>query len=149
ATQANEPKPSAFKPPLAQKPSLSNEVSQKEDTSNKSGFLQRQSGPGTNIHARQEAKEMGENSNSAAEAAGSHFPRRVLKPAVRRSNSSKEAPKTVEENTEQKGISAAKNIFQNKINQEKTRPSHKSHRMNMALAAGRPSDEPQEKGDGK
>lgn len=147
ATQANEPKPPAFKPPLAQKPSLSSEVSQNEDTSNKSGFLQRQSRPRTNIHARQEAKEMGENSNSAAEAADSHFPKRVVKHAVYRSSLSKEAPKTVAEDTEEKGVSAARSFFQDKIVQEESRPSHTFHKMNTALA-GTPSAASQDKGDG-
>ncbi|NWS85790.1 FYB1 protein, partial [Toxostoma redivivum] len=148
ATQANEPKPPAFKPPLAQKPSLSNEVSQNEDTSNKRGFLQKQSGPRTNTHALQEAKEMGENNKSAAEAAGSHFPKIVLKPAGHRSSLSKGTPKTVAENTEEKGISAAKNIFLNKIIQEESSPSHEFRKMNTALAAGRPSGEPQEEEEG-
>ncbi|NXH61373.1 FYB1 protein, partial [Rhabdornis inornatus] len=147
ATQANEPKPPAPKPPLAQKPSLSNEVSQNEDTSNKRGFLQRQSGPRTTTHTFQEAKEMGENSKSAAEAAGSNFPKIVLKPAGHTSSLSKGTPKTVAENTEEKGISAANNIFLNNIIQEETRPSHKFPKKNMALAAGRPSGEPQAEGD--
>uniref|UniRef100_U3JH57 FYN binding protein 1 n=1 Tax=Ficedula albicollis TaxID=59894 RepID=U3JH57_FICAL len=147
ATEANEPKPPASKPPLAQKPSLCNSVSQNEDTSNKSGFLQRQSEPRTNVHALQEAKEMGESSNSAAEAAGSRFPKRVLKHACHRSSLSKKAPETVEENTEEKGITAAKKIFQDKIIQEQSRPSHKVHKNYTALTAGRSSGEPQEKGD--
>uniref|UniRef100_A0A8C3DXF4 Uncharacterized protein n=1 Tax=Corvus moneduloides TaxID=1196302 RepID=A0A8C3DXF4_CORMO len=147
ATQENEPKPPVSKPPLAQKPSLNNEVSQNEDTSNKSGFLQRLSGPRTNTHALPEAKEMGENSNSAAEAAGSHFPKITLKPTGHRSSLSKGTPKTVEENTEEKGMSAAKNIFLNKIIQEESGSSHKFHKMNTALAAERPSGEPQDKED--
>ncbi|NWV74798.1 FYB1 protein, partial [Dasyornis broadbenti] len=149
ATQENEPKPPVSKPPLAQKPSLNNEVSQNEDTSNKSGFLQRLSGPKTNIHTLQEAKEMGENSNSAAEAAGSHFPKITLKPTGRRSSLSKGTPKNMEENTEEKGMSAAKNIFLNKIIQEESgSSSHKFRNMNTALAAGGPSGEPQEKEEG-
>ncbi|NXB55566.1 FYB1 protein, partial [Struthidea cinerea] len=147
AIQENEPKPPVSKPRLAQKPSLNNEVSQNEDTSNKSGFLQRLSGPRTNIHALQEAKEMGENSSSAAEAAGSHFPKITLKPTGHRSSLSKRTPKTVEENTEKKGMSAAKNIFLNKIMQEESGSSHKFSKTNTALAAGRPSGEPQEKED--
>ncbi|NWX61216.1 FYB1 protein, partial [Promerops cafer] len=146
ATQENEPKPPVSKPPLAQKPSLNNDVSQNEDTSNKSGFLQRQSGPRTNIHALQEAKELGENSNSAAVAAGSNFPKIILKPTGHRSSLSKGTPKTVSENTEEKGMSAAKNI--NKIIQEESGSSHKFHKINTSLAAGRPSGEPQEKEDG-
>ncbi|NWI39357.1 FYB1 protein, partial [Picathartes gymnocephalus] len=148
ATQESEAKPPVPKPPLAQKPSLNNDVSQHEDTSNKNGFLQRQSGPKTNIHTLQEAKEMGENSNSAAEAAGSHFPKITLKPTGHRSSLSKGAPKTVAEDSEEKGMSAAKNIFLNKIIQEESGSSHKSHKMNTALAAGRPSGEPQAKKDG-
>ncbi|NXC01667.1 FYB1 protein, partial [Orthonyx spaldingii] len=149
ATRENEPKPPASKPPLAQKPSLNNEVSQHEDTCNKSGFLQRPSGPRTNIHALQEAKEMGENSNSAAEAAGSHFPKISLKPTGHRSSLSKETPQNVEESTEGKGMSAAKNIFLSKVIQEESgSSSHKFHKINPALAAGRPSGEPQEKEDG-
>ncbi|KAM7023811.1 FYN-binding protein 1 isoform 1-T3 [Acridotheres tristis] len=147
ATQANEPKSPASKPPLAQKPSLSNEVSQNEDTSNKRGFLQRQSGPKTNTHAFQEAKEMGENSKSAAETTGSNFPKIVLKPAGHRSSLSKGTSKTVAENTEEKRISAPNNIFLNTITQEESRPSHTFHKKNTALAAGRPSGEPQEEGD--
>ncbi|NWW03396.1 FYB1 protein, partial [Oreocharis arfaki] len=147
ATQENEPKPPVSKPPLAQKPSLNNEVFQKEDTSNKSGFLQRLSGPRTNIHTLQEAKEMGENSNSAAEAAGSHFPKIALKPTGQRSSLSKGTPKTVEENTEERGMSAAKNIFLNKIIQEESGSSQKFPKMNTAPSAGRPSGEPQEKED--
>ncbi|XP_063279109.1 FYN-binding protein 1 isoform X2 [Prinia subflava] len=148
ATQENEPKPPVSKPPLAQKPSLNNEVSQNEDTSNKSGFLQRQSGLRTNIHALQEAKEMGENSNSAAEGAGSHFPKIALKPTGHRLSLSKGTPKAVAENTEEKGMSATKNIFLNKITQEGSGSSSKFYKMNTAFAAGRPSGEPQEKENG-
>uniref|UniRef100_A0A8D2MMY2 SH3 domain-containing protein n=1 Tax=Zonotrichia albicollis TaxID=44394 RepID=A0A8D2MMY2_ZONAL len=144
ATQENEPKPPVSKPPLAQKPSLNNEVSQKEDTSNKSDSLQRQSGPRTNIHAGQEAKEMGENNNSAAEAPGSTFPKIALKPTGLRSSLSKRTPKTVAENTEEKGMSSAKNIFLKKISEEESSSSHKFHKMNTALAAGGPSGESQE-----
>ncbi|XP_058683889.1 FYN-binding protein 1 [Poecile atricapillus] len=147
ATQASEPKPPISKPSLAQKPSLNNEVSQNEDTSNKSSFLQRQSGPRTNIHALQEAKAMRENSNSGAEAEGSHFPKIALKPPVHRSSLSKGTPKTVAENTEEKGMSATENIFLNKIIPEESASSHKFCKMNMAFAAGRPSGEPQEKVD--
>nr|XP_041567066.1 FYN-binding protein 1 isoform X3 [Taeniopygia guttata] len=144
ATQEYEPKPTVSKPPLAQKPSLNNEVSQNEDTSNKSGFLQRQYGPRTNIHAHQEAKEMGENSNSAAETPGSNFPKIALKPTGHRSSLLKGTPKTVAENTEEKGRSASKNTFLNKITQEEPGSSHKFHKMTMALAAERPSGEAQE-----
>ncbi|XP_037980552.1 FYN-binding protein 1 isoform X2 [Motacilla alba alba] len=144
AAQENEPKIPVSKPPLAQKPSLNNEVSQNEDTSNKSGFLQRQSGPRTDIHAHQEAKEMGENSNSAAEAPGSNFPKVALKPSGHRYSLAKGAPKTVAENTEEKGMSTAKNIFLNKIAQEESGSSHKFRKMNTALAAGKLSGESQE-----
>ncbi|NXY06962.1 FYB1 protein, partial [Pteruthius melanotis] len=147
ATQENEPKPPVSKPPLAEKPSLNSEVCQNEDTSSKSGFLQKLSGPRTNIHALQEAKEMGETSNSAAEAAGSHFPKIALKPTGHRSILSKRTPKTVEENTEEKGMSTAKNIFLNKISQEESGSSCKFRKMNTALPAGRPSGEPPEKED--
>ncbi|NWZ05331.1 FYB1 protein, partial [Agelaius phoeniceus] len=144
ATQENEPKPPVSKPLLAQKPSLNKEVSQKEDASNKSDSLQRQSGPRTNIHAGQEAKEIGENNNSAAEAPGSTFPKIALKPTGLRSSLSKGTPKTVAENTEEKGMSAAKNIFLKKITEEESGSSHKFRKMNTALAAGRPSGESQE-----
>ncbi|NXT64788.1 FYB1 protein, partial [Chaetops frenatus] len=137
ATQESEPKPPVSKRPLIQKPSLNNDICQNEDTSNKSGFLQRQSEPKTNIHTLQEAEEMGENSNSAAEAASSHFPKIALKPTGHRSSLSKGTPKTVVEDSEEKGI------------QEESGSSYKSDKMNTALAAGRPSDEPQEKEVGK
>ncbi|NWT52648.1 FYB1 protein, partial [Erythrocercus mccallii] len=145
--QENEPKPPVSKPHLAQKPSLNNEISQNEDTSSKSGFLQRQSGPRTNIRALQEGKETGENSNSATEGAGSHFPKIALKPTVHRSSLPKGPPKTVVENTEEKGMSAATNIFLNKIIQEES-GSSKFCKMNTAFTAGIPSGDPKEKEDG-
>lgn len=144
-TQKSEPKRPFSKPPLAQKPSLNKEVSQNEDTSNKSGFLQRQSGPGTNVQSRQEEKKMGDSSSSAAKAAGSHFTKTALKPAGYRSDLSKGTPKTVAENTKEKGGSAAKNVILNKTIQEESGSSHKFHKMNTAVAAGRPSGEQQEK----
>uniref|UniRef100_A0A8C5TN45 FYN binding protein 1 n=1 Tax=Malurus cyaneus samueli TaxID=2593467 RepID=A0A8C5TN45_9PASS len=149
AAQENEPKPPVSKPPLAQKPSLNQEVSQNEDTSSKSGFLQRLSGPKTNVLALQEAKETGENNNSAAESAGSHLPKTALKPTGHRSSLLKGTSKNVEENTEEKGMSSAKNIVLNKTIQEESGSSHKFRKMNTALAAGGPSGEPQEREDGK
>uniref|UniRef100_A0A8C3MLG8 Uncharacterized protein n=1 Tax=Geospiza parvula TaxID=87175 RepID=A0A8C3MLG8_GEOPR len=143
ATQENKPKPPVSKRPLAQKPSLNNEVSQKEDTSNKSDSLQRQSGPRRNTHAHQEAKKMGEN-NSAAEAPGSTILKIALRPTGLRSSLSKGTLKTVAENTEEKGMSAAKNFFLKKITEEESGSSHKFPEMNRKLAAGGPSDESQE-----
>ncbi|KFO09962.1 FYN-binding protein, partial [Balearica regulorum gibbericeps] len=150
ATQENEPKPPFSKPPLAQKPSLNQEVSHNEDTSNKNVFLQKGlSGPRPNIHSFKVAKEMDENSNSAAEAAGSHFSNTALKPTGHWSSSSQGTPKNTEEKTEEKGVSAARNIFLNKIIQEESGSSPpKFHKMNTALAAGKPSGGLQEKEDG-
>ncbi|NWH89098.1 FYB1 protein, partial [Aegithalos caudatus] len=146
ATQENEPKP-VPKPCLAQKPSLNNEVSQNKDTSNKSGSLQRQLIPRKKIYTLQGEKEMGENSNSAAEGEGSHFPKIALNPTGHRSSLLKGTPKIVAEDTEEKGMSAAKNIFLNKI-QEESDSASTSCNMNTAFAAGRPSGEPQEKEEG-
>ncbi|XP_074876298.1 FYN-binding protein 1 isoform X2 [Buteo buteo] len=150
ATQENEPKPPFSKPPLAQKPSLNHDISHNEDTSNKNVFLQKgPSGPRPNIHSFKATKEMDENSNCAAEAAGSHFSNVALKPAGHWPSSSQGNPKNMEEKNEEKGISAAKNIFLNKIIQEESGSSSpKFHKMNTALAAGRPSGGPQEKEDG-
>ncbi|XP_035758577.1 FYN-binding protein 1 isoform X1 [Egretta garzetta] len=150
ATQENEPKPPFSKPPLAQKPSLSHEVSHNEDTSNKNVFLQKGlSGPRPNIHSFKAAKEMDENSNCAAEAAGSHFSNVALKPTGHWSSSPQGTPKNVDEKTEEKGMSAAKNIFLNKIIQEESGSSSpKFPKMNTVLAAGRPSGGSQEKEDG-
>ncbi|XP_054666290.1 FYN-binding protein 1 isoform X2 [Grus americana] len=150
ATQENEPKPPFSKPPLAQKPSLNQEVSHNEDTSNKNAFLQKGlSGPRPNIHSFKVAKEMDENSNSAAEAAGSHSSNMALKPTGHWSSSSQGTPKNTEEKTEEKGMSAARNIFLNKIIQEESGSSPpKFHKMNTALAAGKPSGGLQEKEDG-
>ncbi|NXY14136.1 FYB1 protein, partial [Atrichornis clamosus] len=148
ATQENEPKPPVSKPPRAQKPSLYNEFSQNEDTSKRSGFLQKLSGSRTNIHSLKEVKEMGENSNQAAEAAGSHFPKIALKPTGHWSSLTKGTPRNVEENTEEKGVSAAKNIFLSKIIQEESNASsHKFCKKNTAFAAGGPSDGSQEEED--
>ncbi|NXE13717.1 FYB1 protein, partial [Lophotis ruficrista] len=143
ATQENEPKHPFIKPPLAQKPSLNREVSHNEDTSNKNVLLQK------NIHSFKAAKEMDENSNCAAEAAGSNFSNMGLKPTGHWSSSSQGTSKNVEEKTEEKGMSAAKNIFLNKIMQEESGSSSpKFHKTNTALAAGRPSGASQEKEDG-
>ncbi|KFQ36216.1 FYN-binding protein, partial [Mesitornis unicolor] len=150
AIQENEPKSPFFKPPLAQKPSVNHDVSHSEDTPNKNVFLQKGlSGLRPNIHSFKTAKEMDENSNCAAEAAGSHFSSTPLKPTGHWSSSSQGTPKNVEEKTEEKGISVAKNIFLNKITQEESMSSFpKLHKMNTALAAGRPLGGSQEKVDG-
>ncbi|KAM6289386.1 FYN-binding protein 1 [Aegotheles albertisi] len=148
ATQENEPKPPFSKPPLAQKPSLNREVSHNEDTSNKNVFLQKGLAvPRPNTHSFKAAKEMDENSNRAAEAAGSHFSNMALKPTGRWSRSSQSIPKNVEEKTEEKGISAAKNIFLNKITQEES-GSSTFHKTNTTLAAGMLSGGSQGKEDG-
>ncbi|XP_069736196.1 FYN-binding protein 1 isoform X2 [Phaenicophaeus curvirostris] len=149
AAQENEPKTPLSKPLLAQKPSLNHDVSHTEDTSNKNVFLQKGlSSPRPNIHSFKATKEMDENSNCAAEAAGSHFSRVTLKPVGHQSSSPQGIPKTVEHKTEEKGMNAAKNMFLNKVIQEESVSSPKFHKTNTALAAGRPSSESQEKGDG-
>ncbi|XP_009327705.1 PREDICTED: FYN-binding protein [Pygoscelis adeliae] len=148
ATQENEPKPPFSKPSLAQKPSLNHEVSHNKDPSNKNVFLQKGlSGPRPNIGSFKAAKEMDENSNCAAESAGSHFSNMALKPTGHWSSSSQGIPKNVEEKTEEKGMSAAKNIFLNKIIQEESGSSSKFCKTNTALAAGRPSGGSREKED--
>lgn len=147
AKQENESKPSVSKPPLAPKFSR-NKVSENEDTSNKSGFLQRQSGLRTNIRTLQETKEMGESRNSAAKDAGSHFPKIALKPTGHKSSLSKGTLKTVAGNTEEEGMRAARNIVLNKISQEESGSSRKFHKMNTTFGAGRTSGEPREKDDG-
>lgn len=147
AKQENESKPSVSKPPLAPKFSR-NKVSENEDTSNKSGFLQRQSGLRTNIRTLQETKEMGESRNSAAKDAGSHFPKIALKPTGHKSSLSKGTLKTVAGNTEEEGMRAARNIVLNKISQEESESSRKFHKMNTTFGAGRTSGEPREKDDG-
>ncbi|NXS43730.1 FYB1 protein, partial [Balaeniceps rex] len=141
------PKPPFSKPLLAQKPSLNHEVSHNEDTSNKNVFLDKGlSGPRPNIHSFKAAKEMDENSNCAAEAAGSHFSNMALKPTGHWSSSSQGTPKNMEEKTEEKGASAAKNIFLNKISQEESGcSSPKFYKTNTALASDRPSGGSQEK----
>ncbi|NXG83578.1 FYB1 protein, partial [Stercorarius parasiticus] len=149
ATQENKPKTPVSKPPLAQKPSLNHEASHNEDTSNKNVFLQKGlSGPRPNIRSFKAAKEMDENSNCAAEAAGSHCSNMALKPAGHWSSSPQSTSKNMDENTKEKGISASKNIFLNKIIQEESGSSSpKFHKMNTALAAVRPSGGSQEKED--
>ncbi|XP_064903674.1 FYN-binding protein 1 isoform X1 [Columba livia] len=150
ATQENEPKSPFSKPPLAQKPSLNHEVSHKEDTSNKNVFLQKGlSGPKTNIRSFKAAKEIDENSNCAAEAPGSHFSNVVLKPTGHWSSSAQGTLINVEEEAEEKGMSAAKNVFLNKIMQEESGSSSaKFRKTNTVLAAERPSGASKEKEDG-
>ncbi|KFU85980.1 FYN-binding protein, partial [Chaetura pelagica] len=130
AKQENEPKPLFSKPPLAQKPSISHEVSHKD---NKKVFLQKGlSGARTTMHSFKAAKEMHENSNSAAEAAGSHFSKMALKPAGHWSQASQRPA----------------NIFLNKIAEEESDSSSKVCKMNIVLAAGVLSGGSQEKVDG-
>ncbi|NWW84063.1 FYB1 protein, partial [Rhynochetos jubatus] len=149
ATQENESKPPFSKPPLAQKPSVNHEVSHNEDTSNKNVFLQKGlSGPRPNMYSFKAAKEMDENSNCAAEATSNPFSNVGLKPTGHWSSSPQGTLKNIEEKTEEKGISAAKNIFLNKIIQEESGSSAKFHKMNTVLAAGKPSGGSQEKEDG-
>lgn len=149
ATQENEPKSSFSKPPLAQKRSLNHDVSHNEDISNKNVFLQKGlSGPRQNIHSFKATKEMDENSNCSAEAAGSHFSNIALKPTDHCSGSSEGTPKNMEEKTEEKGMSAAKNIFLNKITQEESGSSSKFHKTNTVFTEGRLSGGSQEKEDG-
>nr|XP_009678956.1 PREDICTED: FYN-binding protein isoform X1 [Struthio camelus australis] len=150
AAQENEPNPPFSKPLLAQKPSVNHEVSCNEDTSNRNAFLHKGlSGPRPKISSFIAAKETDENSNSAAEAAGSQFSNMALKPTGNWSSSSQVTPKNVEEKPEEKGVSAAKNIFLNKVNQEQfgSSPS-KFLKTNTAFAAGRLSGGSQEKEDG-
>ncbi|NXK73380.1 FYB1 protein, partial [Amazona guildingii] len=149
ATQENEPKSSFSKPPLAQKPSLNHDVSHNEDASNKNVFLQKgPSGPRQNIHSFKPTKEMDENSNCSAEAAGSHFSNIALKPTEHCSGSSEGTSKNTDEKTEEKGMNAAKNIFLNKITLEESGSSSKFQKTNTIFAEGRLSGGTQEKEDG-
>uniref|UniRef100_A0A8C4TUQ2 FYN binding protein 1 n=1 Tax=Falco tinnunculus TaxID=100819 RepID=A0A8C4TUQ2_FALTI len=149
ATQENEPKPSFSKPRLAQKPSLNHEVTPNEDTSNKNVFLQKGlSSSRPNIHSFKAAKEMDENSNRAAEAAGSNFFNMALKPTGHWSSLSQGNHENVEKKTEEKEMNAAKNILLNKTVQEESGSSSKFRKMNTELAAGRSSGGSQEKKDG-
>ncbi|XP_051499336.1 FYN-binding protein 1 isoform X2 [Apus apus] len=145
AKQENEPKPLFSKPPLAQKPSISHEVSHKD---NKKVFLQKGlSSARTTMHSFKAAEEMHENSNSVAEAAGSHFSKMALKPAGHWSQSSQGIPKNAEEKSEETGKRPA-NIFRNKIAREESDSSSKICKTNTALAAGVLSGGSQEKEDG-
>uniref|UniRef100_A0A8C4K5T3 FYB1 protein n=1 Tax=Dromaius novaehollandiae TaxID=8790 RepID=A0A8C4K5T3_DRONO len=150
ATQENEPKTPFSKPPLAQKPSVNHEVSHNEDTFNRNAFLHKGlSGPRPKINSLIAAKETDEDSNNAAEAAGSHFSNMALKPTGNWSGSSQVIPKNVEEKPEEKGVGAAKNIFLNRISQEQSGSSpSKFLKTNTAFAAGRLSGGSQEKEDG-
>ncbi|XP_010077605.1 PREDICTED: FYN-binding protein, partial [Pterocles gutturalis] len=149
ATQETEPKFPFSKPSLAKKHSVNQEVSHSKDTSNKNSFLQKGlSDVRASTLAFSTAKEMDENSNRATEAAGSHFSNVVLKPTGQWSSSSQGIPKKVEEKTAEKGMSAARNIFVNKITQEELGSSSKFQKSNTALDAGRPSGGSQEKDDG-
>lgn len=149
-TQQNEPKPFVSRPPLGQKPSLSHDISSKEDTSNKNVFLQkRQSlGPRPITSSFKAAKEMNENRNCAAEAAGSKFSNITLKPTGCWSGSFQGTLKKVEEKTEGKEMNTAKKVFPKKTIQEQSGSSScKFHEINTELAGGRPSGGSQEEDD--
>ncbi|NXU83347.1 FYB1 protein, partial [Xiphorhynchus elegans] len=148
AAQENMPKPPLSKPPLAQKPSLDNEGSNNKDTSYKFGSLpSRLSGPRTNTQSLKKVKEMDEN-NSAAEATGSHLSKIALKPTGQCHSFSQGTSKIVQKETEEKEMSVAKTTIVKKIIQEGSDSSHKFHKTNTALGAGRSSGESQEKEDG-
>ncbi|XP_009074141.1 PREDICTED: FYN-binding protein [Acanthisitta chloris] len=147
--QVNKPKLPLSKPPLAQKSSLTNEMSHNKDTSNKSDFLQRPASSRTNTCKFKEAKEMGENSNRAAETEGNRFRDIRVVPTSPQCSSSQGIPKNMEEKTAEKGISAVRNIFFKKITQEESDSSSlKLSKMKTPLIAGKPSGEPQKKEDG-
>ncbi|XP_015703994.1 FYN-binding protein 1 isoform X2 [Coturnix japonica] len=121
ATQENDSKPSFSKPALAQKPSVNHAVSHNEDTSSKNVSPHKGlAGPRPNIHSFKARKETDENSNCAAETASSHFSNMALKPTGHWSSASQVTPKNAEEKTEEKGVSATRNIFLNKIIQEES-----------------------------
>uniref|UniRef100_A0A8C3D0L5 FYN binding protein 1 n=1 Tax=Cairina moschata TaxID=8855 RepID=A0A8C3D0L5_CAIMO len=150
ASQENEPKPPSSKPALAQKPSLNHEVSHSEDASSKNAFLHKGvAGPRPKIHSFKAAKETDENSNCAAETASSHFANMALKPTGHWSSSSQGTAKNVDEKTEEKGVSAARNIFLNKVSQEEPGSSPpKFRKMSTAFAAGKSLGGSEEKEDG-
>ncbi|NXW60641.1 FYB1 protein, partial [Eurystomus gularis] len=141
AMKENESKPPLSKPPVAKKLSLNLEVSHNEDTSNKDVLRKGPPGPRPNIHSFKAAKEMGEKSKCAAEAAGSHFSNVVLKPTGHRTSSFQGIPKEVEEKTEEKIMSTAKNIFLKKTVQEETGSSSSLtlRKMKTVRAAGESS----------
>ncbi|XP_072215563.1 FYN-binding protein 1 isoform X2 [Excalfactoria chinensis] len=138
ATQ-DDPKPSFSKPALAQKPSLNHAVSHNEDTSSKNVFPHKGlAGPRPNMHSFKARKETDENSNCAAETAGSHFSNMALKPTGHWSSASQGTSKNAEEKTEEKGVSATRNIFLNKIIQEESGlPPPKFPKTSTTFAAGR------------
>uniref|UniRef100_A0A8C3LHY0 FYN binding protein 1 n=1 Tax=Chrysolophus pictus TaxID=9089 RepID=A0A8C3LHY0_CHRPC len=149
ATQENDPKPSFSKPALAQKPSLNLAVSHNEDTSSKNAFPHKGiGGPRPNMHSFKATKEMDENSNCAAETAGSHFSNMALKPTGHWSSASQGTAKNAEEKTEEKGVSASRNIFLNRIIQEESGLSPpKFHKTSTAFAAGKSLGGSEEKDD--
>nr|XP_038026342.1 FYN-binding protein 1 [Anas platyrhynchos] len=150
ASQENEPRPPSSKPALAQKPSLNHEVSHSEDTSSKNALLHKGvAGPRPKIHSFKAAKETDENSNCAAETASSHFANMALKPTGHWSSSSQGTAKNMDEKTEEKGVSAARNIFLNKVSQEESGSSPpKFRKMSTAFAAGKSLGGSEEKEDG-
>ncbi|KAM8792969.1 FYN-binding protein 1 [Eudromia elegans] len=149
ATQENEPKPPFSKPPLAQKPSVNHEVPHNEDTFNRNAFLHKgPSGPRPKINSFRAAKEADKDSNDAAQAADSRSQssNMSLKPTGNWTSSSQVTPQNVEEKPEEKGVSAVKNIFLNKISQEESGSSpSKFLKINPAYAAGRLPGGSQEK----
>lgn len=149
ATQENDPKPSSSKPALAQKPSLNHAAPHNEDTSSKNVFPHKGlAGPRPNMHSFKATKETDENSNCAAETAGSHFSNMALKPTGHWSSASQGTPRNAEEKTEEKGVSATRNIFLNKIIQEESGSSPpKFHKTSTAFAAGRSLGGSEEKDD--
>ncbi|XP_052526307.1 FYN-binding protein 1 [Tympanuchus pallidicinctus] len=149
ATQENDPKPSFSKPALAQKPAVNLTVSHNEDTSSKNAFPHKGlGGPRPNMHSFKATKEMDENSKCAAETVGSHFSNMALKTTGHWSSASQGTPKNAEEKTEEKGVSASRNIFLNKIIQEESGLSPpKFHKTNTAFAAGKSLGGSEEKDD--
>ncbi|NXA13795.1 FYB1 protein, partial [Sapayoa aenigma] len=143
--QENEPKSTRSKPPLAQKPSLNNDISHNKDASEKYGFLHsRLSGSRTNVHPVKEGKEMDENS-SAAEATCSHFLNTALTHTGHPHTLYQGSSKNVEEKAEEKEMSVAKTTTVKKIIQKESDSSQKFCQINTVLDAGKLSDESQKK----
>ncbi|XP_004422818.1 PREDICTED: FYN-binding protein isoform X2 [Ceratotherium simum simum] len=154
ASPDHDPKLLFPKPIIGQKPSLSTEDSQEDESPTKNAAPQK--GPPAPLGAKSKtgplkpAREDPENKDHGGETSSSPFPGVVLKSAASRGGPG--LSKNAEERKEERKIDAAKNIFLSKINQEESTsgaPPAKFPKTPSKLTVGGPWGQSQEKEKGE
>ncbi|XP_058420172.1 FYN-binding protein 1 isoform X3 [Diceros bicornis minor] len=154
ASPDHDPKLLFPKPIIGQKPSLSTEDSQEDESPTKNAAPQKglpaPLGAKSKTGPLKPAREDPENKDHGGETSSSPFPGVVLKSAASRGGPG--LSKNAEERKEERKIDAAKNIFLSKINQEESTsgaPPAKFPKTPSKLTVGGPWGQSQEKEKGE